>query len=54
MQSREIIILRSRIAALEQYNQYLLQRNEILEDFVQKCLKFLENLQNNSNQSKSF
>ena len=54
MQSREIMILRSRIAALEQYNQHLLERNEILEDFVKKCLKFLENLQNNLNKSKSF
>lgn len=54
MQRREIMILRSRITALEQYNQYLLERNEILEDFVKKCVKFLENLQNNLNKSKSF
>ena len=53
MQRREIMILRSRIAALEQYNQHLLERNEILEDFAKKCLKFLENLQNNLNKSKS-
>ena len=53
MQGREIMILRSSIASLKQYNQHLLERNEILEDFVKKCLKFLEDLQNNLNKSKS-
>lgn len=46
MQGREIIILQSRIAALEQYNQYLLERNEVLEGLVKKYKKFLEDLQN--------
>ena len=46
MQRREIIILQSRIAALEQYNQYLLERNEILKGLVKKYKKFLEDLQN--------
>lgn len=45
MQRREIIILRSRIAALEQYNQYLLERNEVLEGLIKKYKKFLEDLQ---------
>lgn len=46
MQGREIIILQSRIAALEQYNQYLLKRNEVLEGLVKEYKKFLEDLQN--------
>ena len=46
MQGREIIILQSRIAALEQYNQYLLERNEALKVLVKKYKKFLEDLQN--------
>lgn len=54
MQGREIMILQSRIAALEQHNQYLLERNKILRDFIKKCIKFLEDLQNNLNKSKSF
>lgn len=45
MQGREIIILQSRIAALEQYNQYLLERNEALKGLVKKYKKFLEDLQ---------
>ena len=45
MQGREIIILQSRIAALEQYNQYLLERNEALKVLVKKYKKFLEDLQ---------
>lgn len=49
---REILILQSRIAALEQYNQYLLERNEILEDLVKKYAKFLEDLQNNLNKTR--
>lgn len=54
MQGREIIILQSRIAALEQYNQYLLERNELLKGLVKKYKKFLEDLQNNLNKPKSF
>ena len=53
MQGREIMVLQSRIAALEQYNKYLLERNKMLRDFVKKCVKFLEDLQNNLNKSKS-
>lgn len=45
MQGREIIILQSRIAALEQYNQYLLERNEILKSLIKKYTKFLKELQ---------
>lgn len=45
MQGREIIILQSRIAALEQYNQYLLERNELLKGLVKKYTKFLKELQ---------
>ena len=44
MQGREIMILQSRIAALEQYNQYLLERNELLKGLVKKYTKFLEDL----------
>ena len=54
MQRRGIIILQRRIAALEQYTQYLLERNETLEDLVKKYKKFLEDLQNNLNKTKSF
>lgn len=54
MQGREIIILQSRIAALEQYNQYLLERNEALKGLVKKYIKFLEDLQNNLSKPKSF
>lgn len=46
MQGREILILQSRIAALEQYNQYLLERNEALKGLVKKYIKLLEDLQN--------
>ena len=46
MQGREIMILRSSIASLKQYNQYLLKRNEVLESLVKKYKKFLEDLQN--------
>lgn len=45
MQGREIMILRSSIASLKQYNQYLLKRNETLEGLVKKYKKFLEDLQ---------
>lgn len=45
MQGREVIILQRRIAALEQYNQYLLERNEVLKGLVKKYKKFLEDLQ---------
>lgn len=48
MQGREVILLQSRIAALEQYNQYLLERNEILKGLVKKYTKFLEDLQSES------
>ena len=51
---REVLILQSRIAALEQYNQYLLKRNELLKDLVKKYKKFLEDLQNNLNKPVGF
>lgn len=54
MQGREIMILRSSITTLKQYNQYLLKRNEVLEGLVRKYKKFLEDLQNNLNKPKSF
>lgn len=44
MQGREIMILRSSIASLKQYNQYLLKRNEVLESLVKKYKKFLTTL----------
>ena len=44
MQGREIIILQSRIAALEQYNQHLLERNKVLESLVKKCIKLLRDI----------
>lgn len=47
MQGREIMILRSSIAALKQYNQYLLEQNKVLKGLVKKYKKFLEDLQNN-------
>lgn len=46
MQGREIMILRSSIAALKQYNQYLLEQNKALKGLVKKYKKFLEDLQN--------
>lgn len=49
---REVLILQSRIAALEQYNQYLLERNSLLEDLVKRYAKFLEDLQNNLNKTR--
>lgn len=42
---KEVLILQSRIAALEQYNQYLLERNEKLEDLVKKFIKLLEEIE---------
>lgn len=42
---KEILILQSRIVALEQYNQYLLERNEKLEDLVKKFIKLLEEIE---------
>ena len=48
MQGREIMILRSSITTLKQYNQYLLKRNEVLEGLVKKYKKFLEDLQSES------
>lgn len=53
MQGREIIILQRRIAALEQYNQYLLERNEVLEGLVKKYKKFLEDLQNKEEEEEN-
>ena len=44
MQGREIIILQSRIAALEQYNQHLLEQNKALKDLVKKYMSFLTTL----------
>ena len=46
MQGREIMILRSSIAALKQYNQHLLEQNKVLKGLVKKYMKFLEDLQN--------
>lgn len=45
MQGKEIIILQSRIAALEQYNKHLLERNELLNGLVKKYIKFLKEFQ---------
>lgn len=50
---REILILQSRIAALEQYNQYLLERNEALKGLVKKYIKFLEDLQNKEEEEEN-
>ena len=44
---RELLLLQSRIAALEQYNRCLLKRIEVLEDLVKKYAKFLEDLRSN-------
>lgn len=52
MQGREIMILQSRIAALEQYNQYLLERNKVLKGLVKKYAKFLEDLQNKEEEER--
>ena len=41
MQGKEIIILQSRIAALEQYNQHLLEQNNALKGLVKKFIKLL-------------
>lgn len=54
MQGKEIIILQSRIAALEQYNQHLLEQNKALKDLVKKYMKFLEDLQSSLGWPKSF
>lgn len=54
MQGKEIIILQSRIAALEQYNQHLLEQNKALKDLVKKYMKFLEDLQGSLDWPKSF
>ena len=53
MQGREILILRSSIANLKQYNQYLLKRNEVLESLVKKYKKFLEDLQNKEEEEEN-
>lgn len=44
MQGKEIIILQSRIAALEQYNQHLLEQNKALKGLVKEYMKFLTTL----------
>lgn len=49
MQGREIMILRSSIAALKQYNQYLLEQNKALKGLVKKYMKFLKDLIGNLN-----
>lgn len=54
MQGREIMILRSSIAALKQYNQYLLKRNEALKGLVKEYMKLLRGLQSNEDWPKSF
>lgn len=53
MQGKEIIILQSRIAALEQYNQHLLEQNNALKDLVKKYMKFLEDLQNKEEEEEN-
>ena len=50
---KEILILQSRIAALEQYNRYLLKRNKLLEGLVKKYTKFLEDLQNKEEEEEN-
>ena len=47
MQGKEIIILQSRIAALEQYNQRLLEQNKALKDLVKEYMKLLRGFQSN-------
>lgn len=47
MQGREIMILRSSIAALKQYNQHLLEQNKALKGLVKEYMKFLRGLQSN-------
>ena len=47
MQGKEIIILQSRIAALEQYNQHLLEQNKALKDLVKEYMKLLRDFQSN-------
>ena len=54
MQGREIMILRSSIASLKQYNQHLLEQNKALKDLVKKYMKFLEELQSSLDWPKSF
>ena len=48
MQGKEIIILQSRIAALEQYNQHLLEQNNALKALVKEYMKLLRDLQSSS------
>lgn len=47
MQGKEIIILQSRIAALEQYNQHLLEQNKALKGLLKEYMKLLRGLQSN-------
>lgn len=47
MQGREIMILRSSIAALKQYNQYLLEQNKALKGLVKEYMKLLRDFQSN-------
>ena len=54
MQGKEIIILQSRIAALEQYNQHLLEQNKALKALVKEYMKLLRDLQSSSDWPKSF
>lgn len=54
MQGKEIIILQSRIAALEQYNQRLLEQNKALKGLVKEYMKLLRGLQSNEDWPKSF
>lgn len=54
MQGKEIIILQSRIAVLEQYNQHLLEQNNALKNLVKEYVKLLRGLQSNEDWPKSF
>lgn len=47
MQGKEIILLQSRIAALEQYNQHLLEQNKALKGLVKEYMKLLRDFQIN-------
>lgn len=54
MQGKEVIILQSRIAVLEQYNQHLLEQNNALKGLVKEYMKLLRGLQSNEDWPKSF
>lgn len=47
MQGKEIMILQSRIVALEQYNQHLLEQNKALKGLVKEYMKLLRDFQIN-------